>query len=267
VLRWGVLPQLAPQFLSFTLYRFETNIRAASILGFVGAGGIGQELIDRLEPHGVEILAVTRSGRDGTLPASRLGEIWGEADHFVICAPATEGTRHLVGAEQLAAIVQVFKQNPGMKLLTGNKDWPVTNWDPATAQKATSALLAKYPKIDGIISNYGTDALASVRAFQAANRKLVPITTLDANGLSCIYKDKGVPLSTISSRNWLGRVAARKAIAAAEGIQNTEPDKYQLPFFEDTLGGKPLVCDKSAPADFYPSNKISQADIAQYGKP
>ena len=41
VLRWGVLPQLALQFLSFTLYRFETNIRAAAILGFVGAGGIG----------------------------------------------------------------------------------------------------------------------------------------------------------------------------------------------------------------------------------
>lgn len=172
-----------------------------------------------------------------------------------------------VGAEQLAAIVAVFKQHPGMKLLTGDKSWPVTNWDPATAQKVTSALLAKYPKIDGIISNYGTDALASVRAFQAANRKLVPITTLDANGLSCIYKDKGIPLSTISSRNWLGRVAARKAIAAAEGIQNTEPDKFALPFYEDSLGGKPLQCDKSAAPDFYPSNQISTADISQYGKP
>jgi phosphonate transport system permease protein len=41
VLRWGVVPQLGPQFLSFTLYRFETNIRAAAVLGFVGAGGIG----------------------------------------------------------------------------------------------------------------------------------------------------------------------------------------------------------------------------------
>ena len=36
-----MLPQLVPQFLSFTLYRFETNIRAAALLGFVGAGGIG----------------------------------------------------------------------------------------------------------------------------------------------------------------------------------------------------------------------------------
>jgi phosphonate transport system permease protein len=41
VLRWGVLPQLLPQLMSLTLYRFETNIRAAAILGFVGAGGIG----------------------------------------------------------------------------------------------------------------------------------------------------------------------------------------------------------------------------------
>ena len=41
VLRFGVVPQLLPLFVSFTLYRFETNIRAAAILGFVGAGGIG----------------------------------------------------------------------------------------------------------------------------------------------------------------------------------------------------------------------------------
>jgi ribose transport system substrate-binding protein len=172
-----------------------------------------------------------------------------------------------VGAEQLASIVRVFKAHPGMKLLTGDKDWPVTNWDPATAQKVTSALLAKYPRIDGIISNYGTDALASARAFQAANRKLVPITTLDANGLSCIYKKAGVALSTISSRNWLGRVAARKAIAAAEGRQDSEPNTFDLPFFEDSLNGKPLQCNTGEAPDFYPSNKITVASIKQYGKP
>ncbi|MCL4128421.1 UNVERIFIED_CONTAM: hypothetical protein GTU68_032626 [Idotea baltica] len=40
----GVLPQVAPNFLSYTLLRFEINIRASAILGFVGAGGIGSEL-------------------------------------------------------------------------------------------------------------------------------------------------------------------------------------------------------------------------------
>jgi ribose transport system substrate-binding protein len=172
-----------------------------------------------------------------------------------------------VGAEQLAAIVAVFKAHPEMKLLTGNTAWPVTNWDPATAQKVTAALLAKYPTIDGIISNYGTDALASARAFQAASRKLVPIATLDANGLSCIYKKAGVPLATISSRNWLGRIAARKAIAAAEGQPNNEPNTYDLPFFEDSLNGKPLQCNSGEAPDFYASNKIAVASIQQYGKP
>lgn len=41
VLRFGVLPQVLPLFLSYILYRLESNIRAATILGFVGAGGIG----------------------------------------------------------------------------------------------------------------------------------------------------------------------------------------------------------------------------------
>lgn len=41
VLRFGVLPQVVPLFLSYVLYRLETNIRAATVLGFVGAGGIG----------------------------------------------------------------------------------------------------------------------------------------------------------------------------------------------------------------------------------
>ncbi len=38
---YGVLPQALPQCLSYTLYRWEMNIRGATILGFVGAGGLG----------------------------------------------------------------------------------------------------------------------------------------------------------------------------------------------------------------------------------
>lgn len=40
----GILPQVAPNWLSYGLLRFEINIRASAILGFVGAGGIGYEL-------------------------------------------------------------------------------------------------------------------------------------------------------------------------------------------------------------------------------
>lgn len=40
----GVMPQVAPNWLSYTLMRFEINIRASAILGFVGSGGIGYDL-------------------------------------------------------------------------------------------------------------------------------------------------------------------------------------------------------------------------------
>ncbi|MGZ8257356.1 MAG: phosphonate ABC transporter, permease protein PhnE, partial [Gallionella sp.] len=41
---YAALPQILPQLLSYTLYRWENNIRAAAILGVVGAGGLGQML-------------------------------------------------------------------------------------------------------------------------------------------------------------------------------------------------------------------------------
>lgn len=43
--RFAVLPQVMPGFASYTLLRFEINVREASVMGFVGAGGIGQELV------------------------------------------------------------------------------------------------------------------------------------------------------------------------------------------------------------------------------
>lgn len=43
-MRFSVLPQVLPGFTAYALWRLELNIRAAAIIGFVGAGGIGQEL-------------------------------------------------------------------------------------------------------------------------------------------------------------------------------------------------------------------------------
>jgi phosphonate transport system permease protein len=44
VVRFAALPQVLPNLASYALLRFEINVRASSIIGFVGAGGIGQEL-------------------------------------------------------------------------------------------------------------------------------------------------------------------------------------------------------------------------------
>ncbi|MBW8816309.1 MAG: phosphonate ABC transporter, permease protein PhnE [Caulobacterales bacterium] len=45
---WGVIPQVAPLWTSYALYRFESNSRSATVLGLIGAGGIGQLLFDSL---------------------------------------------------------------------------------------------------------------------------------------------------------------------------------------------------------------------------
>jgi phosphonate transport system permease protein len=44
--RYAVLPQVLPNFTSYVLWRFENNVRGASVMGLVGAGGIGQDLME-----------------------------------------------------------------------------------------------------------------------------------------------------------------------------------------------------------------------------
>ncbi|HEY5107590.1 MAG TPA: phosphonate ABC transporter, permease protein PhnE [Caulobacteraceae bacterium] len=45
---WGVMPQVAPLWTSYALYRFESNARSATVLSLIGAGGIGQNLFDSI---------------------------------------------------------------------------------------------------------------------------------------------------------------------------------------------------------------------------
>ena len=46
--RWGVIPQVLPLWTSFALYRFETNARSSTVLGIIGAGGIGALLLQNI---------------------------------------------------------------------------------------------------------------------------------------------------------------------------------------------------------------------------
>jgi phosphonate transport system permease protein len=47
-MRYGALPQTMSNFVSYTLLRFEINVRESAVMGFVGAGGIGQDLIEAI---------------------------------------------------------------------------------------------------------------------------------------------------------------------------------------------------------------------------
>ena len=86
----------------------QTTLRGATV-AIVGAGGIGKAMIPALTGLGARVVAVTRRGidvpgADLTLPADRVGEVWEQADHVILAAPATSGTKALVDAAALAAL-------------------------------------------------------------------------------------------------------------------------------------------------------------------
>ncbi|MPS26299.1 MAG: phosphonate ABC transporter, permease protein PhnE [Alcaligenaceae bacterium] len=51
IMRFAVLPQVMPQFVAYTLYVLDRNVRMATVVGLVGAGGIGQELKGRYDMY------------------------------------------------------------------------------------------------------------------------------------------------------------------------------------------------------------------------
>ncbi|HET6171058.1 MAG TPA: NAD(P)-dependent oxidoreductase [Gaiellales bacterium] len=82
---------------------------SGSTVGIVGAGGIGREIIRRLEPLDVRVIASTHSGSAvkgaaRSLGAGDLDELLTESDYVVLCAPLTPETRGLIGARELDLI-------------------------------------------------------------------------------------------------------------------------------------------------------------------
>jgi phosphoglycerate dehydrogenase-like enzyme len=83
-------------------------LRGATV-GIVGAGGIGERLIELLAPFGVTTVALTRSGRDvagatRSLGPDRLHELLAASDYAVLGAPLTDETRRMIGARELELI-------------------------------------------------------------------------------------------------------------------------------------------------------------------
>lgn len=177
-----------------------------------------------------------------------------------------------VSATTLRGIHDALRNYPHIKLLTGYTSWPVTNWDAARQQIVMGSLLAKYPRIDGVLDDAdGFSAVGVLRAYQATSTPMVPFATGEGNLLACTYsqlkaKNPHLELGTVSTRNWIGRVAVRRAIASAEGVPDSEPTKYILPLYEDTLGGRQPRCDRSLPLDAYLSTALTAEELRKFGK-
>jgi ribose transport system substrate-binding protein len=157
---------------------------------------------------------------------------------------------------------QAIASCPGIHII-GQTPYYVTNWDPAQTQKVVTAVLAKYPKIDAITTDFGAALASAFSAFSQANRKIPAIATEDSNQLSCDQKKLGFPLFTVDSQNWMVRTAVDFAVAKATG--GTIPSSTVVPqkAFEDSLAGKPhpVECAPSLPPDAILSTHLSHAQL------
>jgi ribose transport system substrate-binding protein len=176
---------------------------------------------------------------------------------------------NLVDQGSVKGLLETVKAHPNVKVLDNisAKSWPVTNWDPAQAQKTAAGLLAKYPKVDGLFDAYGASVQGEIKAFKNANRKIPPIATVQLNSLSCAYaKAKGTDgafaLSTVSNRNWIGRLAVRRAVAAVNDITINQKDIVALPLLEDSSDSalEPKCYADKGP-DYDPSNDQTDEQI------
>jgi ribose transport system substrate-binding protein len=157
---------------------------------------------------------------------------------------------------------QALASCPGIHII-GQTPYYVTNWDPAQTQKVVTAVLAKYPKIDAITTDFGAALASAFSAFSQANRKIPAIATEDSNQLSCDQKKDGFPLFTVDSQNWMVRTAVDFAVAKATG--GTVPSSTVVPQkpFEDSLTGKPhpVECVSSLPSDAILSSHLTHAQL------
>lgn len=176
---------------------------------------------------------------------------------------------NLVDQGSVKGLLETIQGHPGVKVLdnVSAKRWPVTNWDPAQAQKVAASLLSKYPKVDALFDAYGADVEGEIKAFKNAGRKIPPIATIQLNSLSCTWeKAQGTKdafaLSTVSNRNWIGRLAVRRAVAAVNNITLNQKDIVALPLLEDSSNkAMQPKCYSDKSPDYDPSNDQTDEQI------
>src|SRR5689334_20819783 len=141
--------------------------------------------------------------------------------------------------------------------------YDVTNWDPALTQTVLTAEIAKNPKIDVIVSDFGPSLVGALPVFTKSGRSIPAIATSDGNALGCFWKDNHATnpdfkLFTVATGNDNVRLAVDWAVAKATGGTPPSSTTFEAPNFEDSVSGKPnpVECEASLPGDIYLSAKL-----------
>jgi len=147
--------------------------------------------------------------------------------------------------------------------------YDVTNWDPALTQTVLTAEIAKHPRIDVIVSDFGPSLVGALPVFTRSGRSIPALATSDGNALGCFWTDNHAAnpdfkLFTVATGNDNVRLAVDWAVARATGGKPPDATTFQAPAFEDSVTGKPnpVECDAGLPGDIYLSAQLARATQA-----
>lgn len=125
-----------------------------------------------------------------------------------------------------------------------------TNWDAGQKRRVVSGLLAQHGRIDAFVTDYGLTDTGVIDAYKAANLELPALATwASGNANGCQWQEKNFPFLSLDESTTFGRIALRKALAAAEGLENKEPSLVKVPTITDSENGREPKCMADLPAD------------------
>ena len=166
------------------------------------------------------------------------------------------------GVEENQGLHSVLDPTHKYKFI-GAQPFEVTNWDPALTQKVLSADIAKYPKIDVIVSDFGPSLVGALPAFTKSGRSIPALATSDGNVLGCFWqknhaKNPTFKLFTVSTQNDHARLAIDWAVALATGGKKPATTHFPALTFENSVTGKPhpVECKANLPGDIYLSAEL-----------
>jgi ribose transport system substrate-binding protein len=210
-------------------------------------------------------------------PFAQAGENWGKwilkvlpKGGNVLMLSGPKGNSQ--GVDENKGLHKILDPSGKYKFI-GEQPFEVTNWDPALSQKVLSADIAKYPKIDVIVSDFGPSLVGALGEFKKSGRTIPALATSDGNVLGCYWqKNKAAnptfKLYTVSTQNDHARLAIDWAVAIATGGKKPATTHFPSLVFEDSTTGKPnpVECKSNLPGDIYLSAQLPASAQAKLVK-
>lgn len=200
------------------------------------------------------------------------GESWGKwiksilpkgGNLLFLSGPAgnSQGLDELKGLKKVLGPEYVF---------VNQEPFAVTNWDPALTQKVLTAEIAKNPKIDVIISDFGPSLVGALPLFSKQGKSIPALATSDGNSLGCFWQDNkesnpDFKLFTVATGNDNVRLAVQWAVALATDGTPPADQVFKAPAFEDSVSGTPAAvqCRKDLPGAIYLSSELPAEEQAK----